>query len=172
MHDEALREQTVGAIHLREHQTPTPIPTPSLPERAGTARDVRRLPAPLVNRLMPSGLKDLRLGRPEVAVAGAAPVGQAAGRATTGLLAAVTEDKGHHLRRAPTQRLPTFVLLSCDKAIDRIEIDRIEIDRIELDRIEFEHSVGLVAASRATGAGYRPPPGCVGAPPGCVGAGV
>ncbi len=64
VHDEVLREQMVVAIHLREGQTPSHIPTQALPQRAVPALDMRRLPATLIDSLMTTRLKDLRIGRP------------------------------------------------------------------------------------------------------------
>jgi len=81
VHDEVLREQIVVAIHLREGQTPSHIPAHSLPQRAVPTLDMRRLPATLIDRLMTTPLEDLRIGRPEVAVARAVPVGLWNGRA-------------------------------------------------------------------------------------------
>ena len=129
VHDEVLREQMVVAIHLREGQTPSHIPAHSLPQCAVPTLDMRRLPATLIDRLMTTPLEDLRIGHPEVAVARAVPIARwnTPKEPTTGLLAAVSKDKGDHLTRAPTQRelQPTLVLFLADKAIKFIEFKHV-----------------------------------------------
>ena len=68
MPDEILRRQMMHPIHLRKRQRPAHIPTTTLPQRAVPALNMGRLAAVLAYRLMPSGLKDLRISSPKIAV--------------------------------------------------------------------------------------------------------
>ncbi len=119
--DEEFEGNRVKLIGLGEREGLTNKACEALPQGVVPALDMRGLPGLLAHGVVVAcqGTKDLLLCLPEVTEGRAVAVrgGNPTPQAPTTLLAAVTDEVGHHLPRAATQGYPdpTFVFLQPTK---------------------------------------------------------
>ena len=129
MPDEVLRRQMMHSIHLRKRQRPAHIPTTTLPERTVPPLNMGCLAAVLAHRLVPSGLKDLRISRPKIAVGRTPTIARrdALEQPTARRFAAIPDDIGHHLTRSATQRhpKPALLCLRTDETVEFVKFKNI-----------------------------------------------
>jgi hypothetical protein len=115
--DEEFEGNLVKLVGLGERECLADEAREALPQGVVPALDMRGVPRLLAHSLMVAaqGAKDLRVRLLEVAEGGTVAVRgrNPAPQAPTTLLAAVPDEVGHHLPRAPTERYPdpAFVFL-------------------------------------------------------------